>query len=177
MKTNSEIDKNDLIIFYRAVAKRCPARMQPCDVEDLAQDMLADAVEVSAKTGIPILALAFKNATRTRYYVRAAGRISALRDYEDLPNLPEVETVNVRSRITDVESIVDTSDPVERLEIVDMIAKLEDHLADVARLRYLDDMTVEATASALRISMGTVHNRTKAAEVALRETYRAALSA
>jgi DNA-directed RNA polymerase specialized sigma24 family protein len=168
---SDEISNDDLTRLYRTVAKRCPTRMQPYDIEDLVQDMLLDAVKASKKTGIPIVPLAFANAKRMRYYKRASSSVLPLRDFTEKYVGPVAETVASRAQWLDVDDMPDVWDMSMALDLDDLVNRLPYHQAAAFQIHVIEDRTLEETSRRLGFSVSTIHEHVKAAREAVTASY------
>ncbi len=154
----------DLVRFKAVVASKCPSSLSERDKEDVAADMLADAVRTSRATGIPVGVAAIQNLTRPRYYERPAAKAKVA------PGpLPGGEAGDETT--PDIE---DPRDLVADLEVRDLVERLplQQRRAYLLVVEYA--MTHAEAAVAMSVTPSTVREHLGKACAALRQAWEAA---
>lgn len=172
--SDSPVTSEDLLILDRTVAKRSPGNLNYHDREDVAGDILVDAVAAAERTGIAIVKLAFTNAKRTRYYSRAGDQarertIELLADPDGREEGPPGDAeANV---FEDPASFADV------VEIRDLIRRLPAEERQAFERCAVKDDTVQEASEDTGVPSSTMHDRMIRAQGKLQTAWLAAQTA
>lgn len=152
-----QVTQTDLVRFSRTVALRCASHMNAQDREDVASDMLVDAVAAAYQRGAPVMALAIRASRRPRYYTRASHR--AAESMEALVASAGEGELTPEDGPAGLEAVAGLTDVQGEQAVLDLVQRLPADERVVVRLCGLRGYTVREASAHLGVAQSTVHDR------------------